>query len=326
MPDLQTSYMGLNLKNPIIVASSGLTNSVEKIEACEKAGAGAVVVKSLFEEVLANEDWGLKESAPYHPEAQDYLQAQLHMQYGPNDYCKLIATAKKQVDIPVIGSINCISAKWWIEFAGKIEEAGADAIELNVFSIPTNPDDDSQTKEKLYYDILESVKSRISIPIAMKIGRNFTTLPHFAQQLEKKGLDALVLFNRFTEPDIDIHNLRIKTTFSFSTQEDIFNILRWVAILHEHIECDISATTGIHTAEGIIKLILAGASTVQLASVLYKNGIKKIGALLEAIDSWMAKYKLKNVQDFKGNVGFSPNYDAEVYLRAQFMEKIRDIE
>ena len=139
-------------------------------------------------------------------------------------------------------------------------------------------------------------------------------------------MDALVLFNRFTEPDIDIHNLRIKTTFSFSTQEDIFNILRWVAILHEHIECDISATTGIHTAEGIIKLILAGASTVQLASVLYKNGIKKIGALLEAIDSWMAKYKLKNVQDFKGNVGFSPNYDAEVYLRAQFMEKIRDIE
>jgi len=326
MPDLQTSYMGLKLKNPIIVASSGLTNSAEKIKACEQAGAGAVVVKSLFEEVLAREDWGLKESAPYHPEAQDYLQAQLHMQYGPNEYCNLISTAKKRVNIPVIGSINCISAKWWVEFAAKIEAAGADALELNVFSIPTKPDEDSLTKEQLYYEVLESVKSKVKIPIAMKIGRNFTSLPHFTKQLEKRGLDALVLFNRFTEPDIDIHKLHIKTTFSFSSHEDIYTILRWVAILHENINCDLSATTGIHTAEGIIKLILAGASTVQLASVLYKNGLKKIGDLLEEINNWMVKYNLQSIQDFKGNVGFSPHFDAEVYLRAQFMEKIRDIE
>jgi dihydroorotate dehydrogenase (fumarate) len=326
MPNLTTSYMKLTLKNPIIVASSGLTNSVERIIACEQAGAGAVVVKSLFEEVLAKEDWGLEESAPYHPEAQDYLHAELQMQYGPNQYCDLISDAKKRVGIPVIGSINCVTAKWWDEFAVKIEAAGADAVELNVFSIPTNPAEDSQTKEQLYYDVLESVKTKIKIPVAMKISKNFTSLPYFAAQLEKRGLDALVIFNRFTEPDIDIHKLRLKTTFSFSNQEEIHTILRWIALLSSKVSFDISATTGIHTAEGIIKLILAGGCSVQLASVLYKNSLKKIGELLSNIEEWMQKYKLNSIDEFKGKVGFSPNYDPELYLRAQFMEKIRDIE
>ncbi len=326
MPSLETRYMNLNLINPIIVASSGLTNSVDKILACENAGAGAVVIKSLFEEVLAKNDWGLTEAAPYHPEAHDYLNAEIQLQYGPNDYCDLISKAKSKVKIPVIASINCISAKWWAEFALKVENAGADALELNIFSIPTNPQEESATREKVYYDVLESVKAKIKIPIAMKIGRNFTSLPYLLAQLDKRGLDGVVMFNRFTEPDIDIHNLKMRTTFSFSSQEEIHTLLRWIALVSPDISSDISATTGIHTAEGIIKLLLAGASTVQLASVLYQKGLTVIKEMAGEITQWMATYHLERIEDFKGRVGFSPEYDPEVYLRAQFMEKIRGIE
>jgi len=326
MPNLATSYMRLRLRNPIIVASCGLTNSVEKIAACEEAGAGAVVVKSLFEEVLAQEDWGLSQSAPYHPEALDYLNAELQLQYGPNDYCDLINEAKKRIKIPVIASINCISAKWWAEFASKIENAGADALELNVFSVPTDPKKNSNDLESIYYNVLETVKSRIKIPVAMKIGRNFTSPLYLISQLDKRGLDAVVMFNRFTEPDIDIHKLTMKTTFSFSKGDEINNLLRWVAIASDKVNCDISATTGIHSAESIIKLILSGASTVQLASVLYKNGLGAIGEMLDEISTWMKTYHLEEIHEFKGRVGFSPDYEPEVYLRSQFMEKIRGIE
>jgi len=326
MPSLKTSYMNIVLENPIVVASSGLTNSVEKIIDCEDAGAGAVVIKSMFEEVLAREDWGLSEAAPYHPEAHDYLNAEIQLQYGPNEYCELISKAKSKVKFPVIASINCISAKWWAEFASKVENAGADALELNVFSIPTNPDQPSNDREKIYYDVLEGVKSRVKIPLAMKIGRYFTSLPYFVSQLDKRGLDAVVMFNRFTEPDIDIHKLKMRTTFAFSNNEDIHPLIRWIALISQHISADISATTGIHTAEGIIKLLLAGASTVQLASVLYKNGLSIISEMLSGITSWMQTYHLDSIDAFKGKVGFSPEYDPEVYLRAQFMEKIRGIE
>jgi len=326
MPSLETRYMKLNLKNPIIVASSGLTNSVDKILACEEAGAGAVVIKSLFEEVLAKDDWGLTEAAPYHPEAHDYLNAEIQLQYGPNDYCDLISKVKSKATIPIIASINCVSSKWWADFASKIENAGADALELNIFSIPTNPEEESINLEKVYYEVLESVKAKINIPVAMKIGQNFTSLPHLLAQLGKRGLDGVVMFNRFTEPDIDIHNLKMRTTFSFSSQDEIHTLLRWIALLSPDLSSDISATTGIHSAEGIIKLLLAGTSTVQLASVLYKKGLSVIKEMVNEITQWMTTYHLENIDDFKGRVGFSPEYDPEVYLRAQFMEKIRGIE
>ena len=326
MANLETRYLGLTLKNPIIVGSSGLTSTPEKIATCEKAGAGAVVVKSLFEEVLAGQDWGLEQSAGYHPEAQAYLNAELQMQYGPNEYCDLIEKAKSLTTFPVIGSINCISTKWWPEFAKKIEAAGADAIELNIFSVPNDPEKNSNTVEQLYFDVLKKVKETVKIPIAMKIGRNFTSLPNMISRLDKLGAGGIVMFNRFTEPDIDIHKLKLKTTFSFSTEEEINTLLRWVAIVSDKVDCDISATTGIHTAEGVIKLILAGASTVQLASVLYRNGLGKIREILGEIDIWMEEYKIQNMDQFKGKLSFSPNFDPEMYLRAQFMERIRDIE
>jgi dihydroorotate dehydrogenase (fumarate) len=299
---------------------------LDKIKACQEAGAAAVVVKSLFEEVLAKEDWGLEQSAPYHPEAQDYLYNELQLQYGPNKYCDLIAEVKKHVTIPVIGSINCRSTKWWPEFAVKIEAAGADAIELNIFKIVSDPEMSSAVVENLYFNVLEKVKSKVKIPVAMKIGYNFSSLPYLVAQLDKRGLDAIVMFNRFTEPDIDIHSLKLRTTFSFSSEEDVHTVLRWVALIQDKVNCDIAATTGIHTAEGMIKLLLAGASTVQLASTLYRNGLSKIKEMLASLEDWMTKYKLNRIDEFKGKVGFSPEYDPEIYLRAQFMEKIRGIE
>ena len=175
-------------------------------------------------------------------------------------------------------------------------------------------------------DVLEAVKATVKIPIAMKIGRYFTSLPNFVSQLDKRGLDAVVMFNRFTEPDIDIHKLKMRTTFAFSSHEDIHPLIRWIALVSEHISGDISATTGIHTAEGIIKLLLAGASTVQLASVLYKNGLNVISEMISEITNWMQTNHLESVDEFIGKVGFSPDYDPEVYLRAQFMEKIRGVE
>lgn len=326
MPNLQTKYMGLSLNNPIIVGSSGLTKSVKKIKQCEEAGAGAVVLKSLFEEVLAKEDWGLDDAAASHPEAYDYMHAELQLQYGPNDYCDLISDAKKQVKIPLIASINCGSTKWWPNFAKKIEAAGADAIELNVFTTATDTDIDSPVLEKLYYDILEEVKSKVNIPVAMKIGMYFTALPSFVSQLGKRGLDALVLFNRFTEPDIDIDKLELKTTFSFSTENEINRLLRWVAILSGKMGYNLSATTGIHNAEGIIKMLLAGATTVQLASVLYREGIGKIKEMENDIRDWMTKHDFETIDQFRGMLNFANTANPELFLRTQFMEKIRGFE
>ena len=326
MPDLSTSYMGLSLRNPVIVGSSGLTNSVEKIIECEQAGAGAVVVKSLFEEVLAHEDSGLEKSSTFRSEAQDYLNSEIQLQFSPNQYCDLIAAAKTKVKIPVIGSINCVSTQCWPEFAKIIEAAGADALELNIYSIPTDTTIPGVTYETLYYEVLDNVKSKVKIPVSMKIGRYFTSLPHLISQLDKNGVDAVVFFNRFTEPDIDIDHLKLRTTFTFSSDDDMYPVLRWVILIADKVKCDISATTGIHTAQAIIKFLLAGAQTVQLASVLYQEGLSKLTRMIQEIENWMAANSFESVDQFRGKVNFSSQRKPEIYLRAQFMEKIRNID
>jgi dihydroorotate dehydrogenase (fumarate) len=326
MPDLKTEYMGLTLKNPIIVGSSGLTKTAGKIKACEDAGAAAVVIKSLFEESLANENLGLDDATMAHTEAYDYLRAEVNLQYGPNEYCDLIREAKENVKIPVIASINCLSPKWWPEFAKKVEAAGADGLELNVFPIVVDSVNSSANVEGIYLEILESVKSIVSIPVAMKISMYITALPHLAIQLARKGLDGLVLFNRFVEPDIDINSMKLKTTFPFSNADNINHVLRWTALLSGRVNCGLSATTGIHSSEAIIKLLLAGASNVQLASVLYKQGFKKIEELLSDIEKWMEDKNFDKISDFQGKFNFASIENPDIYLRSQFMERVRNIE
>jgi dihydroorotate dehydrogenase (fumarate) len=326
MPDLSTKYMGLTLRNPIIVASSGLTKSVSKIVDCEKSGAGAVVIKSMFEEVLAQADYHIAESAPYHAEAYDYLRSQLELQYGTREYCDLIQEAKKQVSIPVIASINCLSSKWWIDYAGQFQEAGADALELNVFKTATNPQEDSAAIENMYFDIIEGVKKQVSIPVALKIGIYFTALPQFVAQLAKKGADGVVLFNRFTEPDIDVDKLALTTTFSFSTSHEIYKPLRWTALLAGQVGCDISATTGVKSANDVIKLLLAGASTVQIASLLYQKGVDRLAEIVDELRGWMAAHNFERIADFQGSLSFTQASSPQTFLRSQFMEKIRGVE
>lgn len=326
MPQLETKYMGLTLRNPIIVASSGLTKNVEKMQACEDAGAGAVVIKSLFEEVLGKEEFGIQDSTGIHTEAYDYLRADLAMEYGPREYCSLIYEAKKKLKIPVIASINCVSAKWWPSFASQIEAAGADALELNVFTTATEQHITASFLEKLYIDIIEAVRSKIKIPVAIKLGMYFTALPNLASQLCLHGANGLVLFNRFTEPDIDIKKLALKTTFQFSNRYEIHRPLRWIALLAGRIGCDLAATTGIQKAEDIIKMLLVGASVVEVASILYKNGVEHIQTLLDEMKEWMSSHNFETIDDFKGKLCFTKVTDAEHFLRAQFIEVIRGYE
>ncbi|MDZ7370004.1 MAG: dihydroorotate dehydrogenase-like protein, partial [candidate division KSB1 bacterium] len=287
MIDLSTSYLGLQLRNPLIVASSGLTKSAAKIADCEKFGAGAVVVKSIFEEVLAQKDFQIDASAALHTEAYDYLRAQLELQYGPQEYCEMLSEAKRLVSIPVIASVNCVTAKWWISYARQLQEAGADALELNIFKTAIDKKEDAATIEKMYLDILREVTKQVSIPVAVKIGPYFSSLPHFVSRLTDSGALGVVIFNRFTEPDIDIDRLTLTTTFSFSSSYDLFKTLRWTAVLYGQVGCDISAVTGIKSGADVIKLILAGAQTVQIASLFYQQGLDRLRDLLDEVSVWM---------------------------------------
>ncbi len=326
MPDLSTRYMNLTLKNPVIIASSGLTKTLDKIRAGENAGAGAVVLKSMFEEVLAGKDFNLADDTHYHSEVYDYLRSELELQYGPRDYCDLIQETKKAVQIPVIASINCVSAKWWPNFAVQIEKSGADALELNVFTTATDTAVNSAALEKLYFDILAEVKAKVKIPVALKIGSYFTALPNFAAALDKQGVNALVLFNRFTEPDIDIDKLELKTTFEYSAPWEMYRTLRWTALLSGKLKCDIAATTGIRSGADVIKMLLAGAATVQLCSILYQKGFDVIPQIIKDLSAWMEKHKFSKIDDFRGKLSFARTQNPEGYLRAQFMEKIRGVE
>ncbi len=321
--DLSTRYLKMNLKNPIIVASSGLTKNVDRMLQCEKAGAGAVVVKSLFEEAISKEEWGIQEATNLHSEAYEYLRAELQMQYGPKDYCETIEQAKKRLTIPVIASVNCVSAKWWPNYAAQIEAAGADALELNVFPIHGNPLITGEETEKLYYEILTAVKAKVKIPVAMKIGSHLTALTNMAAGLGQKGLDALVLFNRFTDLDIDIKNLQVLTNFHFSREDDFHLPLRWIALLAGRVKCDLAATTGIHSAETVMKFLLAGARAVQVASALYQKGLQTLSTMLQEIEEWMRQSGFTSVDEFIGRCSLAQTKAPDLYLRAQFIEKIR---
>jgi len=326
MPNLSTSYLNLDLKNPLIVASSGLTKSLDRIMACEEAGAAAVVVKSLFEEALAQKDFGLKESVIDHTEAYDYYYAQMELLYGAKDYTDLIKEAKSKSSIPIIASINCVSHEWWPDYARQIEAAGADALELNVFTTANDLSMDSRKIEELYIQILSAVKRKIRIPVALKIGPCFSALPNLAVEFGRRNVNGLVLFNRFTKPDIDIEALKLRTTFSFSTGDEAHLPLRWIALMSHYLPYDLCASTGIDGSENMIKMLLAGASAVQVASLLYRDGLGSIGTLLQGLESWMIRHEFENISDFKGMLNFHKTEVPGHYLRAQFMEKIAEID
>jgi dihydroorotate dehydrogenase (fumarate) len=328
MTNLNTTYLGLKLKNPIIVSSSGLTNSIEKIKKLVDAGAGAIVLKSLFEEQINHEiNHQISKGEGYdYPEAMDYI-AGYTKDNSVGEYLKLISEAKEAFNIPIIASINCFSSNEWIDFAKKIESAGADAIELNVHVVNTDKNIDASIIEGLYYSITENIKSSISIPFAIKLGDNFANLVGVINRLSVLGAKGVVLFNRFYEPDIDINKLELTSASVFSTPADIRKTLRWVAIVSDKVgQVDISASTGNHDGEAVIKQLLAGASTVQVCSAIYKNGPMVISDMLNELSYWMEQKKYSKINDFKGLMSYKKIKDPAVYERAQFMKYFSSME
>ncbi|MCW3806213.1 dihydroorotate dehydrogenase-like protein [Plebeiibacterium marinum] len=328
MTKLNTSYLGLTLKNPIIVSSSGLTNSVEKIAKVVEAGAGAVILKSLFEEQINHEiNKQIQQGEGYdYPEAMDYITGYTK-DNSVGEYLKLIADAKAKFDVPVIASINCFSSDEWIDFAKKIEEAGADAIELNVHVVNTDKNIEASAIEGLYYNIAENISKAIKIPFAIKLGDNFANLVAVVNKLYALGSKGVVLFNRFYQPDIDINNLTLNSASVFSTPSDIRKSLRWVAIVSDKVEqIDVSASTGNHDGESVIKQLLAGASTVQVCSTVYKNGAKVITEMLNELSYWMEEKGFDSIDDFRGKMSYKNIPDPAMYERAQFMKYFSSLE
>lgn len=319
MANLSTSFAGLKLRNPFIISSSGITSSLDKIRKLDTLGAGAIVLKSLFEEQISHESYKNLEGSDY-PEALDYVKAYTR-ENNLAEYLNLVRDTKRAIHIPVIASINCISASEWMDFAKKIEEAGADAIELNLFFISVNKDKPSQDYEKVYFDVLEGIRKKISIPVIIKLGYHFTNLTYLVNQLYYRKADGVVLFNRFYEPDINITDMEITSSEVFSSPADIRNSLRWVGIISSEVPLiDIAASTGIHSGEAAVKQVLAGAKAVEVCSVLYKNGIEFLPKLIDRFESWMIEHNFKTIDEFRGKMNYSNVGDPAVYERAQFMK------
>jgi dihydroorotate dehydrogenase (fumarate) len=328
MASLKTSYLGLNLKSPLIVGSSGLTNSVENVIDFEKQGAGAVVLKSLFEEQILNEihhTMGQSEYTNMYPEALDYI-SNYSRDNTLDKYMKLISDCKKAVSIPVIASINCASATEWMTYASKIQEAGADAIELNIYILPSDPDRTSTQIEQVYFDVLQGVLKHVTIPVAVKLSPYFAGLAEITRKLSWAGAKGLVLFNRFYSPDIDIDKFKLSATHIFSTPDEIHHPLRWVALLSGIVQCDVAASTGVHDADGMIKMMLAGAKAVEVVSTVYQNRHVRIAEILAGLEKWMVKHNFESTSDFTGKMRFDKAENPVAYERVQFMKHYAGIE
>lgn len=329
MKDLTTSYMGLELKNPIIAGSSGLTGTLDGIVSMEKHGAGAVILKSLFEEEILREVKEQLREAEKNPmiysglsETLDYLDLHIREE-NLGKYLQLIQDARKAVSIPIIASINCITDDDWIHFTRRMEEAGADALELNIFLNPA----DFKDREfiEAYSRIIEKVLVTVKIPVAVKISKYFTRLGLSVKALSETGISGLVLFNRFYAPDIDIDKMELASPRMFSTSEEIHETLRWVAIMSERVNCNIAASTGIHTGEDLIKMLLAGATAVQIVSALYKNGPDRIGTLLSKLNAWMEEKGFDSLEQFRGKISRMYGTDPAAFERMQFMKHFSEI-
>jgi dihydroorotate dehydrogenase (fumarate) len=327
MADLSITYMGLPLKNPVIVGSSGLTQSVDGVRKCEEAGAGAVVLKSLFEEQIEGDIQHAENEASLliHTEAHDYIH-QTALRISQDKYLNLIKEAKQEVSIPVIASLNCIRSDWWTNYAVKMAEAGADAIELNIAIMPTYIMQTAGQVEALYLRIVDSVRSKVDIPLAVKIGPYFTSLPHMARALGKAGADLLVLFHRFCQFDIDIDKMSLKYGYRFSAPQDIHVPLRWIAILSSQVGCELAATAGIYSGADVIKQLLAGSQAVHVCSALYQKGLDRIGEILRDLEEWMDEYGYTTIDEFRGKMSMELEGKPEFYQRLQYIKVFSGVE
>jgi dihydroorotate dehydrogenase (fumarate) len=322
--DLTTTYMGLKLKNPIVPSASPLSQKVDTVKAMEDAGAAAVVVYSLFEEQITHESGELNHYLADHTEsfaeALDYFPSQNEFKMGPYEYLDHIADIKKAVNIPVIGSLNGLSNGGWVKYAQNIEQAGADALELNVYYVATNPLLSSQEVEKMYIDTLKAVKSHIKIPVAIKLSPFFSSMSNMAQKLDEAGADALVLFNRFYQPDFDLDKLEVVPNLILSSNWEMRLPLRWIAILYGNIKANMAATSGIHTHLDVLKTMMAGSDVAMMCSELLVNGVGRIKDILKGMEEWMQKNEYDSIQTMKGSMSQKAVAQPAAFERANYMK------
>lgn len=343
MENLETTYLGLKLRNPLIAGSCGLTNSISNIKELAKKGIGAIVIKSLFEEqIQAEAEKVIKYNTQtesterpsetiFNKRIYDYDEAYSYIfdftkRNTLGKYLYFINEAKESVDIPVIASINCVSNQDWHAFARKIEETGVDAIELNIYILPSDWRRSGEDNEKIYYDIIKEVRNYVNIPVSVKIGYYFSSLAQSVKKISQTGIKGLVLFNRPYNTDIDIDTIELSHGLIYSSPDEYARTLRWIAILAGHVECELSASTGVHDHTTFIKQLLAGATTVQIASALYKKGFDVVPEILKGTIEWMAKHKFESVDDFRGKLSKAKIENPAALERVQFMKLYSDIE
>src|SRR6185503_20704094 len=324
--DLTTEYLGLQLKNPIMASSSPLSSSVDSIRRLEDAGAAGLVMYSLFEEQITLEnyylDYYLSHGTDSFPESLSYFPEMASYNVGPDDYLNLIRQAKDSVEIPIIGSLNGISTGGWIDYASQIEEAGADALELNVYYIPTSLFMTGGEVEYIYIDILKQVKETVSIPVAMKLSPYFSSTAHMANRLWEEGADGLVLFNRFYQPDFDLEKLEVAPRLVLSESEELRLPLRWVAILFGRLQLDFAITSGVHTCDDVLKSLMAGANVTMMASELLKNGLGRIPQILGEMKLWLEEHEYASVRQMIGSMSQSHVPEPAAFERANYMKTL----
>ncbi len=351
MSNLSTSYMGLELKNPLVVSSCGLTKTVQGVQQAAEAGAGAIVLKSLFEEQIDAELGELARQSQHsgHTETYDYLHG-FGRNFGPREYLQLVSDAKAAVSVPIIASVNCVTAERWTEYAAKLAAAGADGLELNIGFLPNDPTISGVDVEERYLSILSAVRAQVTLPVALKIGPYFSSLAHLAKQLGNdrmtgphftvgwcgpgendknvtwQGADALVLFNRFYRFDIDVDKRQLTGGNPYSTSEELHVSLRWISLLAGRVACDLAATTGVHDGRDMIKQLLAGATVVQVCSTLYRNGLSQIGLILDQLQEWMQVHGFDSLADFRGQLSQVRSEDPGDYERMQYIKALVGIE
>ena len=323
MADLSTKYLGLSLPSPLIVASSALSNRIENLEMAEGHGAGAVVLRSLFEEQIEAANTALEEvaarQAESNPEARTYFPPQ---RVGPHEYRALVEKAKKALDIPVIASLNCNASGSWTGYAREIESAGADAIEVNLYAVEASLDVSGAEVEKRYVDAVSSVRAAVKIPVSVKLSPYFTSLGHVVRQVERAGAKGVVLFNRFLQPDVSLEKLAPHSVMTMSSPTEALLPLRWMGLLHGRTGLDLAASTGVFDGQGALKQILCGATVVQVASALVKNGVPHLGKMLQGIEEWMDRRGHSSLAEVRGTLSQKEIADPSAFERAQYVHLI----
>lgn len=325
--DTRTKYLGLELKSPIVAGSCGLTSDIDKLAEMEAAGAGAVILKSVFEEQIIHDikrNTHVVAPTDNYGDSYEYI-AQHVADDSLGKHFSLIREAKRRLTIPVIGSINCYSYENWLTYASKFQEAGCDAIELNMAILPYETSLSADDVERTFSQIINTIRKSVSIPVSIKVGTYFTDMAKQMQQLSWMGIQGVTMFNKSVEMDVDIENECLKNASYLSTPEQLYNTLRWVAILSKKMRCDISASTGVNTGDDVVKLLLAGADTVQVVSCLYRNGVGYLRELNDGLKAWMERKGYDNLQQFRGKLAVMPTDKASIAMRTQFMKYFAEI-